>query len=151
MPSRPSMILTPDSFQSPVAITRSQMIYTSRDTLRAVLFEYRDAIRPAGDWIGLLGLVVSLWALYGVVAQAGWRGVLATMACLAGLYLLINFVSWVRRGCPDIGSVVDRLIADSDQGYASETVRGQLEVHHVTPAPGRPPRRTGRRKKRDLK
>jgi hypothetical protein len=53
------------------------MIYTSRDTLRAVLFEYRDAVRPIGDWIGLLGLVISLWALRGTVAHPGWQEAVA--------------------------------------------------------------------------
>lgn len=77
MPSRPPLVVTPESFQSPVAITRSQMIYTSRDTLRAVLFEYRDAVRPIGDWIGLLGLVISLWALRGTVAHPGWQEAVA--------------------------------------------------------------------------
>lgn len=110
------------------------MIYTSRDTLKAVLFEYRDAVRPVGDWISLLGFVISLWSLYSAVTHPGWRGALAMVACLASLYLLVSVGHWVSLGCPNVSSVVDRLIADSDQGYASESVKGQLEIHHlVTP------------------
>jgi hypothetical protein len=116
------------------------MIYTSRDPLRAVLFEYRDAVRPVGDWIGLLGLVVSLWALFGVLTQTEWRGVVATTACLASLYLLVSFGQWVRLGRPSVSSVVDKLIKNSEQGYASESVKGQLEIHHVVPPEGTAPR-----------
>ena len=147
MPKRQQTVLTPEWLQSPVAIarapvaiTRAQMIYTSRDTLRVVLFEYRDAVRPVGDWIGLLGLVVSLWALCGVLTHMGWRGVAATMACLASLYLLVSVGQWAKLGYPNVSSVVDKLIADSDQGYASESVKGQLEIHHVVPPEGTTPR-----------
>ncbi len=146
MPRRQRTAPAPDAPQSPVAITRAQMIYTSRDTLKAVLFEYRDAVRPIGDWIGLLGLVVSLWALYGAVTHSGWRGAVAMVACLASLYLLVSFGHWVRLGRPNVTSVVDKLIADSDQGYASESVKGQLEIHHVVPPEGTTPRGERRRK-----
>ena len=121
MPRLQGTVLTSEALQSPVAITRAQMIYTSRDALRAVLLEY-------------------LWALHGALAHTGWRGVVATMACLASLYLLVSFGHWVTLRCPNVSSVVDKLIADSDQGYVSESVKGQLAIHHVVPPEGTAPR-----------
>lgn len=121
----PEIALTAEDFRSPVAITRQFHIFTTADTLKRILFEFRDAIRPVGDWISLLGLAVTLWTCstsdlssrFPVFSADAWQALIVISACLATLYLLVSVTRWIRRGCPTIDTVVDKLIKDSDRGY----------------------------------